>query len=121
VSPDFIGVEPLGAKGKKRRGKKEKGMREQRHLNFILICVAAVLLCSIGANAGTLTTLDIPGATETLVYDIDGDNIIGSYKTENDSMYHGFIYDGTTWNTIDMPGADQTMLYAIDGSVIVGS
>jgi hypothetical protein len=70
-----------GEKGNKIRRKKEKGMREQRHPNFILFCVAAVLLCSVCSNAGTLTTLDMPGATETLVCDIDGDNILGYYIT----------------------------------------
>lgn len=65
------------------------------------------------------TTLDVPGAIGTHAYDIDGDNIVGSYL---DASYnwHGFLYDGVTWITLDAPGAVDTCAYGIDGNNVVG-
>ncbi len=84
-----------------------------------LILVLVVLLFSTAyAEAGTWTTLDVPGASNTGVYDIDSGNILGTYD-DYDGV-HGFLYDGTTWTTLDMPGASATWALGIDGSNIVG-
>lgn len=65
----------------------------------------------------SLTTLNYPGATRTMICGVDGDNLVGSYD------HHGFIYNMTiqNWTTIDVPGATYTRIYGIDGSNLVGS
>lgn len=69
----------------------------------------------------TWTTLKYPGAINTYLYDIDGDNIAGMYH-ENTSGDHGFVYnlDTQTWTTLDFPGTSWT-ISGISGSNIVGS
>jgi hypothetical protein len=89
--------------------------------NLIAVCAIIILFCSTYATAGTWEILDMPGATRTEINRIDGDKIIGSYKTSSSSSeVHGFIYDGSTWTTNDMPGAIETQPFGIDGDVIVG-
>ena len=58
------------------------------------------------------------GGESTSVYGIDGTNIVGNYF--DGSIYHGFLYDGTTWSVLDMPGARGTYPQGIDGTNIVG-
>ena len=92
-------------------------------MKAVLISAAAgfLTLC-MGVSAQgayTYTTLDVPGASLTHAYGIDGDNIVGYYI--DGSSYHGFSYDGTTYTTIDVPGALQTYAWGISGDNIVGS
>jgi len=79
--------------------------------------VTAILFSSC-ALAGTWTTLEKPGATETNAYGIDGNNIVGNYV--QDDVGHGFLYDGLTWTTLDAPGAIATYVQSISGNNIVG-
>ena len=75
------------------------------------ILVLAMVLFGTGyAMAGSWTTLDAPGATGTVAFGIDGDNIVGYYWVgTGGSGVHGFLYDGTSWNTLDAPGATDTI------------
>jgi hypothetical protein len=53
---------------------------------------------------------------------IDGGNIVGEY-TDNQGIFHGFLFDGTTYTTLDDPlfmGAGSTIANGIDGDNIVG-
>ena len=55
------------------------------------------------------TTLDFPGAEDTMAWGIDGDSIVGVYR---DSVkYRSFLYDFVrdTWTTFDVPGAQNTL------------
>jgi hypothetical protein len=52
-------------------------------------------------DSQTWATLDYPGATKTLLYGIDQDNIVGLYRDTSGS-WHDFFYDGT-WTTLDLP------------------
>jgi hypothetical protein len=65
----------------------------------------------------SLTTLNYPGASRTMICGVDGSNLVGSYDN------HGFVYNMTTqnWTTIDYPEATYTRIYGIDGSNLVGS
>lgn len=57
---------------------------------------------------GVFTTLDFPGATSTILTDIDDQGVIlGSYWLNG---WHGFTYDGVSFTTYDMPGAHWTYL-----------
>jgi hypothetical protein len=85
---------------------------------LLSICVVTLLLSMGYAKAGTLTTLDAPGAVDTVVYGIDGSNLVGYYTSGG--SFHGFLYDGTTWTTLDKPGADHTWIRGIDGGNLVG-
>ena len=71
------------------------------------------------------TTLDVPGATGTSAWGIDGENIVGTYSFVNHRDYviqHGFMYDGSTYTTIARHPDEccDTWAWGIDGSNIVG-
>ena len=89
-------------------------------LNAVGVCLGLSLVST--AQSDTLdvsyTTLDVPGATATYAYGIDGGNIVGYYS--DDSGHRGFSYDGSTYTTLDVPGAVDTYAHGIDGSNIVG-
>ena len=88
----------------------------------LITTVAAFLTLFLGVSAQgellNVTTLDVPGASNTRPYDIDGGNIVGYYS--GDGNNHGFSYDGTIYTTLDVPGAFATYAYGTDGSNIVG-
>lgn len=50
-----------------------------------------------------MTTLDYPGATETTLYGIDGENIVGRCSLA--TGYFNFLYDGTTWTILGYIGS----------------
>jgi hypothetical protein len=62
------------------------------------------------------TTVDMPGATYTRIYGIDGSNLVGSSTLSGEKLTD-FIYDGTTLLALDLPGV-PTGIY---GNIIVGS
>lgn len=64
-------------------------------------------------------SLDMPGATETWVSGISGNNIVGYYWDSSHDT-HDFLYDGVNWTTIDEPSGWYTWLTGIYGSNIVG-
>jgi len=71
------------------------------------------------ASADNWTKLDMPGATNTIAWGIDGTNIVGTYADATGN--HGFLYNGTTWINLDMPGATNTCPRGISGNNIVGN
>jgi len=86
------------------------------------ILVLTIVLFGMGyAMAGSWTTLDAPGATNTSVCGADGSNLVGFYNHSWFPDNHGFFYDGTNWTTLDAPGASGTSVYGIDGSNLVGA
>ena len=72
---------------------------------LITICLAVVFFSTGYATAGTWTTLDMPGASQTYASGIDGSNIVGYYVDA--ASGHGFLYNGSGWTTLDMPGASK--------------
>ena len=59
---------------------------------ILINAVAGCLTLFIGASVQgsyTYTTLDVPGASDTLAYGIDGSNIVGWYLDGN--VAHGFL------------------------------
>jgi hypothetical protein len=85
-----------------------------------IILVALVLGIASLSSAGTCTILDMPGASWTEAFGINGNNILGTYG-DTSGKRHGFIYNGSSWITLDAPGATDTVAYSIDGSNIVGT
>jgi len=71
--------------------------------------------------AATWTTIDVPGATHTLVCGIDSaGDLVGGYG--DGTSTHGFVLSGGIYTTIDVPGALGTVVYGInDLGQIVGS
>ena len=62
---------------------------------ILINAVAGCLTLFIGASVQgsyTYTTLDVPGASNTRAFDIDGSNIVGRYF--DGSGPHAFNYDG---------------------------
>jgi uncharacterized membrane protein len=69
-----------------------------------------------------LTTLDIPGATDTFVSDINNrGDIVGFYETGSNDPRTGFVMRDGQWTPLAIPGASFTNLMGInDNGVIVG-
>jgi len=87
---------------------------------LIVFCALIVPLCTNSVRAeGTWTTFDIPGANSTVLWGINGSNIVGTY-VDASGRSHGFLFNGTSWTTLDKPGATDTYVTRIDGSNIVG-
>jgi hypothetical protein len=107
----------ISLKFQRAKGKEGWRMRrkKQTYIQPILPCAAILFFISCYATAGTWTTLDYPGATQTYVSGISGNNIVGYYGSSR-----GFLYDGTNWTTIDMPTAKATVIRGISGNKIVG-
>jgi hypothetical protein len=93
-------------------------MRERTFQKSFPFYAVILLFGSAYATAGTWTTLDYPGATQSYVSGISGNKIVGYYGRSGNE--HGFLYDGTNWTTIDMPGASATLVRGISGNIIVG-
>jgi len=93
-------------------------MRERTFQKSFPFYAVILLFGSAYATAGTWTTLDYPGATQSYVSGISGNNIVGYYGRSGNEQ--GFLYDGTNWTTIDMPGATTTLVRGISGNIIVG-
>ena len=86
-------------------------------MRMLTLAFAAVVFVGVNyAEAGTLTTIDAPGAIETWLWDISGNNIIGRSWSPT-SGYQTFLYNQGTWTTLDIPGVS---LVGIDGSNIIG-
>ncbi len=88
------------------------------------------LVASEGARHGVLftngvaTVLDFPGALSTELEDVNSLGIIiGNYRPDAASSWHGFLHDLNTgiFRTIDWPGAAETRLRGLnDSGDIVG-
>lgn len=63
-------------------------------------------------DGATFRTIDIPGASQTLVYAFnDSGRFVGYYIT---GAAHGFIHDGVSHQPFDIPGAKNTWIYGIN-------
>ena len=75
---------------------------------------------------GTITSIDVPGATVTQVRGINDAGqmvVLAAYfdSAVNSFTYKNFIYDGTSFETIEVPGAYLTQVARINNAgVIVG-
>ena len=79
----------------------------------------AVLLSFISsAQAGTWTTLDMPGASHTSVFGISGNSIVGYYVVGSNK--YGYLYNGTIWTPLNYPGANLTQANGISGNIVAG-
>lgn len=87
-------------------------------ITSVAVFLALFLCVLVQGELLNVTTIDVPGADVTYAYDIDGDNVVGSYQDA--AGRHGFVYDGADFTSIDVPEAAWTYAYGIDGSNIVG-
>lgn len=73
-------------------------------------------------SGGLFTTIDVPGAAQTVVDGInDAGQVVGYYSTGFGGISHGFLYVNGIFTTIDFPGALGTQLFDInDAGQIVG-
>ncbi len=78
--------------------------------------VGSDVLYNIAAQS--LTILDYPGATYTVLYDISGNNIVGIHISSGHTK--GFLYDGASWTSIYYPGATRTEARGISDNRVVG-
>ena len=65
-------------------------------------------------DGSTWNLLDVPGASRTDAYAIDGGNIIGTCQIG--SSYYSFLYNGSSWTTFSFLSGMQDM----EGDKIVG-
>ena len=64
------------------------------------------------------TAIDYPGASETIIYGISGNNIVGTHIGSGGTK--GFLYDGTNWTNLKYPDSSATKVMGIDGDNLVG-
>ena len=65
-------------------------------------------------NAGTVTTVDYPGSTETILLGInDAGDVVGSWNDAAGYSY-AFVQIGGVFSTIDYPGATYTQVQGIN-------
>src|SRR5580698_5579819 len=87
-----------------------------------LVFLLVLFLTSVSAAAQQFLTIDVPGATSTLVLGINNEGqMVGSYSDAN-NMTNGFELTGGVFTTIDFPGA-TLMIASVINNVgdIVGS
>ncbi len=74
-----------------------------------------------GTNlADGFITLDDPmGVNGTYITGISGSTVVGQYQDAN-SVYHGFVYNGSSFTTLDDPAGSDTDPTGVNGSTIVG-
>jgi len=82
--------------------------------NLVGILLISTAHASISYN---FTTFNVPGADSTMVTGISGSNIVGTYK--DDSIYHGFLYNGTSFTTIDVPNSINTYVMGVSGDKVL--
>jgi probable HAF family extracellular repeat protein len=76
-------------------------------LIFLLLAISSV-------QAGTWTTVDVPGATSTQIFGIDkAGNLVGAY-VDPSRVQHGFLLSAGNFTTIDPPGATDTLAWGIN-------
>lgn len=88
-------------------------LEDIKSITLILLSLSAFVA------AGTWSTLDFPGATDTVITGIDGNILVGNYF-ENPRLSHGFIYDGRAWTSFDVTGSTEMKVTGIAGNNIVG-
>src|SRR5882724_9539698 len=95
-------------------------MRRQWKLYLLALSCALGAASNVLADGPTFTTIDFPGATQTLAWGINtrGD-IVGNYVNA-DKSDHGFMLSGGQYTTIDFPGATSTEAYTISARGDVG-
>ena len=81
--------------------------------NFIASDGIARAFYSLG---GTVTEIDIPGATFSASYQLNGRNVLVGYCIDSASINHGFYQDdtGALQFPIDPPGSTGTILFGIN-------
>jgi hypothetical protein len=81
--------------------------------------VSVLLASGLGVHAQfTFTTLNVPGATDTIPLGVSGSDIVGGY--DNGGSRYGFVYNGSGYTTLAVPGAVSTIVQGISGGDIVG-
>ena len=91
-------------------------MRKTFLINVVAGCLT---LCMVVAAQGayTYTTLDVPGASNTYAWGIDGSNIVGHYQ--DGSGFHGFraTFGGTP---VPLPAAAWMALPLLGVMCVIG-
>jgi uncharacterized membrane protein len=98
--------------------------RIARRLACALTGVAATALAVAPAAAvpGTFTTIDVPGAADTIAGAVNDSGVVAGFYIDSRGTSHGFIDRHGRFTTIDVPGATGTAADSINGTgVVVGS
>ena len=73
------------------------------------------------SDAGTYTSIDVPGATNTYALTINSLNTIAGYYTDSAGSDHGFLLSNGSFTTVDMPGARSTIVFGVNNAgMLVG-
>ncbi len=92
--------------------------------------ISALLLCApllfaqskLKTITPTFTTIDVPGALQTVITGINSaGEMVGWYSNSDSGPYHSFSYSGGNFTFFDYPGAASTIANGInDSGLIVG-
>jgi len=87
-----------------------------------LILAAVLLACSVCASASAFKSFDFPGATETVLNDINNKNTAVGYYLDQLGIAHGFVAtESGHLTSVDFPDSTATYAYGInDSDQIVG-
>ena len=91
---------------------KSSAVKAQPGIIFPLALLILVLPFS-AAHSAVFTTLNDPGATNTYLEGISGQEIVGAYNS-----YNGVTYDGSSWTPL---GNDTYVAFGVDGPNVVGT
>lgn len=86
-----------------------------RRQSLSLLCIAIATLIAASPTNASWLTIDCPEAGQTMIYGIDGDELVGT------DYEHALFYDGATWKKLKYPGSVRTDAWGIDQGRIVGS
>ncbi len=105
------------------------GVTSPRNLAFFLVLLLWVPLV-IGQSSApnrktinpTFTTIDVPGALQTVITGINSaGEMVGWYSNSDSGSYHSFSLSGGVFTFFDYPGAASTIANGInDSGLIVG-
>ena len=109
----------------RKRGTAARGQHRPHRLLLIAGAVSALTLVPSAASAapvpGRYTTIDVPGAADTVVVGVNDEGVASGFYTDSSGNDHGFLDRGGAFTTINVPGAADTFVTVInDVGVVVG-
>ncbi len=83
------------------------------------------ILANYLVKGSAVTTLSYPGASRTIMHDVNKNGMVVGHFTDSSGAVHGFIYDSASSSysgAIDAPGSSATLLIGInDEGDVVGA
>src|ERR1700735_2474341 len=105
-----------GSRRPSRTGRRGWLMSLRTPLRLLLIAGAASALSLVPAAAsaaaapGRYTTIDVPGAADTIAVGVSDSGVVSGFYTDSSGSNHGFLDRDGRFTTVDVPGAADTFV-----------